>query len=186
MAGGAVLRKFGVIKREHDTGIMQLIFSVLLPCFILDRTLGSEVLRNWQVLATGTGLGFSLIVIGIGIGAFPLAIMMTGATIMDLVGTEKPSWKIVTAACVVRLAVMPVIIILCAKFIPMATELRQILLVQAAMPAALTPILLARLYGGRPSIAVQVVIATTVASIFTLPYIITFGIRYLNLSPLAP
>ncbi len=300
MAGGAVLRKFGVIKREHDAGIMQLIFSVLLPCFILDRTLGSEVLRNWQVLATGTGLGFSLIVIGIGIGylagkvigiapnkgirtfalasgcqnygftaipvveilwgsssvallfvhnigvevaiwtvgpmlmsgatgvswrrlangpiiaviigltlvtlrvdhlvtgpprvaismlgigAFPLAIMMTGATIMDLVGTEKPSWKIVTAACVVRLAVMPVIIILCAKFIPMATELRQILLVQAAMPAALTPILLARLYGGRPGIAVQVVIATTVASIFTLPYIITFGIRYLNLSPLAP
>jgi len=122
----------------------------------------------------------------LGIGAFPLAIMMTGATIMDLVGTEKPSWKIVTAACVVRLAVMPVIIILCAKFIPMATELRQILLVQAAMPAALTPILLARLYGGRPGIAVQVVIATTVASIFTLPYIITFGIRYLNLSPLAP
>jgi len=300
MAGGAALRKFGVIKREHDTGIMQLIVSVLLPCFILDRTLGSEVLRNWQVLATGTGLGFSLIVIGIGIsylagkvigitpdkgirtfalasgcqnygftaipvveilwgsssvallfvhnigvevaiwtvgpmlmsgatgvswrrlangpiiaviigltlvtlrvdhlvtgpprvaismlgiGAFPLAIMMTGATIMDLVGTEKPSWKIVTTACVVRLAVMPVIIILCAKFIPMATELRQILLVQAAMPAALTPILLARLYGGRPGIAVQVVIATTVVSIFTLPYIITFGIRYLNLSPITP
>ncbi|MDE0837028.1 MAG: AEC family transporter [Akkermansiaceae bacterium] len=300
MAGGAALRKFGVIKREHDAGIMQLIFSVMLPCFILDRTLGSEVLRNWQVLATGTGLGFSLIVIGIGIsylagkvigiapdkgirtfalasgcqnygftaipvveilwgsssvallfvhnigvevaiwtvgpmlmsgatgvswrrlangpiiaviiglilvtlrvdhlvtgpprvaismlgiGAFPLAIMMTGATIIDLVGTEKPSWKIITTACVVRLAVMPVIIILCAKFIPMATELRQILLVQAAMPAALTPILLARLYGGRPGIAVQVVIATTVVSILSLPYIITFGIRYLNLSPLAP
>jgi predicted permease len=85
-----------------------------------------------------------------------------------------------------RLAVMPVVIILCARFIPMADELKQILLVQAAMPAALVPILLARLYGGRPGIAVQVVIATTVVSVFTLPYIITFGIRYLHLTPLAP
>ena len=300
MAGGAALRKLGILKKEHDAGVMQVIFSVLLPCFILDKTLGAEVLRNVPVLATGAGLGFSLIIIGMGIGylagkaiglspghgirtfalasgcqnygftavpvveilwgssavallfvhnigvevaiwsvgvmlmsgdtgiqwrrlangpiiavaiglalvtlridhlvigpprtaismlgagAFPLAILMTGATIMDLVGTEKPSWKIISAACFVRLAVMPVVIILCARFIPMADELKQILLVQAAMPAALVPILLARLYGGRPGIAVQVVIATTVVSVFTLPYIITFGIRYLHLTPLAP
>lgn len=300
MAGGAALRKFGIVRHEHDAGVMHVIFSVLLPCFILDRMLGEGVLRNFQVLATGTGLGFSLIIIGIGIGylagkaiglkpgqgirtfalasgcqnygftavpvveilwgtsavallfvhnigvevaiwsvgvmlmsgetgipwrrlangpiiavavglllvilrvdhlvtgpprvaismlgtgAFPLAIMMTGATIMDLAGSEKPSWKIITAACVVRLAIMPAVIILCAKFIPMAAELRQILLVQAAMPAALVPILLARIYGGRPAVAVQVVVATTVVSVFTLPYIITFGIRYLDLTPISP
>lgn len=300
MVGGAVLRKLGVLKREHDAGVMHVIFSVLLPCFILDRMLGEEVLRNFQVLATGAGLGFSLIIVGmgfgyvagkviglapghgirtfalasgcqnygftavpvveilwgtsavallfvhnigvevaiwsvgvmlmsgaagipwkrlvngpiiavavglilvmlrvdhlvtgpprvaismLGIGAFPLAIMMTGATIMDLIGTEKTSWKIITAACIVRLAIMPAAIILSAKFVPMAAELRQILLVQAAMPAALVPILLARIYGGRPAVAVQVVIATTVVSVFTLPYIITFGIRYLELTPLTP
>lgn len=300
MAGGAALRKLGILKPEHDAGVMQVIFSVLLPCFILDKTLGAGVLRNFQVIATGAGLGFSLIIVGIGVGylagkaiglspghgirtfalasgcqnygftavpvveilwgtsavallfvhnigvelaiwsigvmimsgetgipwrrlangpiiavavglllvalhvdhlvtgpprvafsmlgtgAFPLAIMMTGATIMDLVGHEKPSWKIITASCIVRLAVMPAVIILCAKFIPMAAELRQILLVQAAMPAALVPILLARLYGGRPGVAVQVVIATTIVSVITLPYIITFGIRYLELSPLSP
>ncbi|QTN31756.1 AEC family transporter [Akkermansiaceae bacterium] len=300
MAGGAALRKLGVLKQEHDAGVMHVIFSVLLPCFILDKMLGAEVLRDIQVLATGTGLGFSLIILGIGIGylagkaigltpghgirtfalatgcqnygftavpvveilwgtsavallfvhnigvemaiwsvgvmlmsgetgvpwkrlangpiiavgiglvlvilhvdhlvtgpprtavsmlgtgAFPLAIMMTGATIMDLAGNEKPSWRIITAACVVRLAIMPAVIILCAKFIPMAAELRQILLVQAAMPAALVPILLARIYGGRPAVAVQVVIATTVVSVFTLPYIITFGIRYLDLTPISP
>jgi predicted permease len=300
MAGGAALRKLGILKQENDAGVMNVIFSVMLPCFILDRMLGEEVLRNFQVLASGIGIGFSLIILGIccgylagkliglapghgirtfaiasgcqnygftavpvveilwgtsavallfvhnigvevaiwsigvmlmsgetgipwkrlangpiiavaiglllvslrvdhlvtgppraaismiGIGAFPLAIMMTGATIMDLAGTEKPSWKIMTASCVVRLAVMPAVIILCAKFIPMATELRQILLVQAAMPAALVPILLARIYGGRPAVAVQVVVATTVVSVFTLPYIITFGIRYLDLTPLTP
>lgn len=279
---------------------MHVIFSIMLPCFILDRTLGAEVLRNPQVLVTGAGLGFVLIIIGIGlgymagkmigltpgkgirtfalatgcqnygftavpvveilwgtsavallfvhnigveiaiwtvgvmlmsgdngipwkrlingpiiavliglslvalriddkitgpvrtsismigIGAFPLAIMITGATIMDLVGSEKPAWKVVIASCLVRLFVAPLIIIVCAKYIPMAVELRQILLVQAAMPAALVPILLARLYGGKPTVAVQVVIATTVVSIFTLPYIIFFGIKYLNLTPLTP
>jgi predicted permease len=122
----------------------------------------------------------------IGVGAFPLAIMMTGATIMDLAVAEKPSWKIVVASCVVRLALAPAVIILCAKYIPMAVELKQILVVQAAMPAALGPILIARMYDGRPAVAVQVVVATTVVSLFTLPYIITYGIRFLELTPLSP
>lgn len=298
--GGAILRRTGVLKREHDEGVMHVIFSVMLPCFILDRTLGAEVLRDPQVLVTGVGFGFVFIITGIGlgylagkiiglkpgsgirtfaiasgcqnfgftavpvveilwgtsavallfvhnigveaaiwsvgvmlmsgengipwkrlvngpiiavliglalvtlrlddkvtgpirtaismigIGAFPLAIMITGATIMDLVGTEKPSWKIVVASCLVRLFIVPAIIIVCAKYIPMAVELRQILLVQAAMPAALVPILLARLYGGRPAVAVQIVIGTTVVSIFTLPYIIFYGIKFLDLTPLTP
>jgi len=298
--GGAIMRKTGILKREHDAGIMHVIFSVMLPCFILDRTLGAEVLRNFQVLATGAGLGFSMIIIGIGlgyvagkmiglthgtgirtfslaagcqnfgftavpvveilwgssavallfvhnlgvevaiwsvgvmlmsgeggipwnrlvngpiiavaigltlvalgvddkvtgpirtamsmigIGAFPLAIVITGATIMDLVGTEKPSWKIIVASCLVRLFIAPAVIILCAKFIPMAVELKQILVVQAAMPAALVPILLARLYGGRPAVAVQIVVATTVVSIFTLPCIIFYGVKFLELTPITP
>ena len=300
IAGGAVLRKIGVLRKEHDGGVMHLIFSVMLPCFILDRMMGAEVLRNFQTLATGAGLGFSLIIAGIalgylvgktiglapgngirtfaltsgcqnfgftaipvveilwgtsavavlfvhnigvevaiwsvgvmlisgersirwrrlingpiiavaiglslvalrvddnivgpartaismiGIGAFPLAIMMTGASIIDLVGTEKPSWKIIISSVLVRILLAPALIILSAKFIPMAVELRQVLLVQAAMPAAMVPILLARLYGGRPAVAVQIVVATMVVSIFTLPYIITYGIRYLHLTPLTP
>ena len=300
MVSGAVLRKTGVLKRGHDVGVMHVVFSVMLPCYILDRTLGAEVLRDASTLLTGAGLGFCLIIAGIslgylagkliglepgqgrrtfalasgcqnfgfaavpvveilwggsavallfvhnlgvevaiwsvgvmlvsggtgipwkrlingpiiavaiglilvalrvddkitgpvreaismiGIGAFPLAIMMTGATIMDLAITEKPSWKIIIAGCIVRLGLAPAVIILCARFIPMAVEMKQILVVQAAMPAALAPILLARLYGGRPAVAVQVVVATTVISLFTLPYIITYGIRLLDLTPLAP
>ena len=68
MAGGAALRKVGVLKREHDLGVMHVIFSVMLPCFILDRTLGEPVLRDARSLVTGAGLGFFLIIAGIGIG----------------------------------------------------------------------------------------------------------------------
>lgn len=300
ITGGAIIRKTGILRREHDEGIMRILFSVMLPCFILDRTLGQEVLRDFKAVGTSAGLGFGLVVIGvsigyavgkmiglkpgsgirtfalasgcqnygftaipvveilwsssavailfihnigpevalwsigvmimsggrgirwkqlingpiiavliglllvalgiddkitgpprdaismIGIGAFPLAIVMTGAFIVDLVGSEKPSWKIITASIVVRIVLAPAVIILCAKFIPMATELKQVLLVQASMPAALTPILLARLYGGRPGVAVQIVVATTVVSIFTLPYVITYGIHFLDLLPNTP
>ncbi len=66
--GGAVLRRTRVLKREHDAGIMHVIFSVMLPCFILDRTLGAEVLRNPQVLISGAGLGFLFIIVGISLG----------------------------------------------------------------------------------------------------------------------
>jgi predicted permease len=80
----------------------------------------------------------------------------------------------------------PIVFILCAKFIPMSAELKQVLLVQAAMPAAMVPILLAKIYGGRPAVAVQVIIATTIVSIFSLPYIITYGMRFLDLTPIKP
>ena len=300
IVGGAALRKTGVLRREHDTGIMHMVFSVMFPCFILDHMLGVEALQNFQTLATGVGLGFSLITAGIalgylvgkmiglapgngirsfalasgcqnygfaavpvvevlwgtsavavlfvhnigveaaiwsvgvmvitgergfrwrrlvngpiiavvvglslvllridhhvtgpartamsmlGVGAFPIAIMMAGALIVDMVGTEKPSWKIITGSMLVRLLLAPALMILAAKFIPMAVELRQVLLVQAAMPAAMGSILIAKIYGGRPAVAAQIVVATTVISIFTLPYVIAFGIRYLNLTPLTP
>lgn len=298
MLGGAFLRKIRVLKPEHDLGIMHVVFSILLPCFILDRTLGAEVLRDGRIVLSGIITGFCLILAGMGIGyllgkliglatgegrrtfalssgcqnfgytavpvveilwgssavallfvhnigvevavwsvgvmlisggkgiawrklingpivavviglglvilgldrqvvgpfreaismlgagAFPVAILLTGASIIDLVGAEKPSFRIMLASCVVRLFLAPAVIIACAKWVPMATDLKQILLVQAAMPAALVPILIARMYGGRPAVAVQVVIATTLISLITLPYIITFGIRFLELTPL--
>jgi len=66
----------------------------------------------------------------------------------------------------------------------MSLELKQVLVVQAAMPAAMVPILLAKIYGGRPAVAVQIVIATTVISLFSLPFIITYGMRFLDLTPI--
>lgn len=295
---GVLLRKTGVLRKEGDDGIMRLTFHVMLPCFILDKILGAEILRNGTVVLSGIGLGFGFITAGIGIGylcgrllglergtgrrtfalttgtqnfgftaipvveilfgggatlavlfvhnigveiaiwtvgvmvmsgdrgipwrkllngpmvavvvgltlvalridhavtgpprtaismlgigAFPVAIALTGASMVDLIGTERPQWKVVLGAIVVRLALAPALILAAAKYLPLAIELRQVLVVQAAMPAAMTPILLARIYGGRPGIAVQVVLATTLVSLITLPWIITWGVRWIGLTP---
>ena len=300
MIAGAVLRRTGVLPRECDVPVMQLVYRVMLPCFILDKILGSAVLKSgwvvgWAIflgagfilggiliglavgrligLERGTGMrtfalaagcqnfgftaapvteilwgtgalglmfvhnigvemaiwsvgvmmmsgergfswrrmvngpiiavaiGLTLVALGldgqvtgplreamsmIGVGAFPVAILITGCSIMDLVGTEKLNLRVILGSALVRLGLVPLAMLSAAKFLPLPVELRQVLLVQAAMPAGLSAILLARLYGGRPAVAVQVVIATTVLSLLTLPWIITWGSAWIGVKPLLP
>jgi predicted permease len=129
------------------------------------------------------GLGASIrkTMAWLGAGAFPVAILITGAVMFDLVAAEKPSLRVVLGGCVVRLAVLPMLLLAAAKFLPAPVELKQVLVVQAAMPSAMTPIMLARIYGGRPAVAVQVVIATTVVSLFTLPFVIVWGSKWVGM-----
>ena len=300
MVSGAVLRKTGVVRSEHDAGVMRLVFNVLLPCFILDKILGNDAVRSGSIVLWSIAMGFLFIGIGLatgygvgrmiglgrgsglrtfalssgcqnfgftaapvievlwgsgalavmflhnigvevaiwtlglmlvsgstgvpwrkllngpliavavamfcvftgldrfavgppremmsmlGLTAIPVAVFITGCTIMDLAFSERPRLSLVIGAAVVRLILVPLAILAAARYLPLSIELRQVLVVQAAMPAALTPILMARLYGGRPAVAVQVVIATTLISLFTLPWIITLGIRWIGLQPLVP
>ena len=297
---GALFRKTGVLRQEHDAGILRVVYSVMLPCYMLDKILGAEALRSGTTVIWAMTIGFSIILSGIalsyitariiglhrgtgmrtftlaagcqnfgftavpvleilwgagacamvfvhnigveaaiwsvgvmimsgdrglqwrkllngpmiavliglllvlfhvdsfvtgpirtvisklGIGAFPIAIMITGATMVNLSTEEKPSAKIIAASLAIRIALSPALILATAKFLPMVDELRQVLIVQAAMPAAMTPIMLARLYGGRPAVAVQIVIATTLASILTLPWIIYWGCQWVGINPLLP
>ena len=118
----------------------------------------------------------------LGVGAFPVAILITGALMMDLVVAERPSLRVILGGCIVRLAVLPMVLLAAARYLPAPLVLKQVLVVQAAMPSAMTPIMLAKIYGGRPAVAVQVVIATTVASLFTLPFVIVWGSRWAGLS----
>lgn len=300
MVLGAVLRRTRVLKTENDEGVMQVVYWVMLPCFILDKILGSSVLRSGPVVAWSICVGFGMIMVGIviglaigrliglekgtgmrtfalssgcqnfgftaapvveilwgtgslallfvhnlgvetamwsvgvmmmsgertfswrrlingpliavaiglacvavgiddkvtgpvrsamsmiGIGAFPVAILITGCTMMDLVAAEKPNWRVVFGSLANRLALTPFVMLCAAKFLPIAMELRQVLVVQAAMPAGLSAIMLARIYGGRPAVAVQIVIATTIASCLTLPWIITWGCEWIGLKPVLP
>lgn len=141
------------------------------------------VFMGWDTLITGPARkGLSQI----GVGAVPLAVLIIGCTIVDLVGAEKPTAKIILGSALVRLILTPMLFLAAAKFLPIATELRQVLVVQAAMPAAVTPIILARMYGGRTAIAAQVVVFTTGLSLFSLPWIITFGCRWVGISPQLP
>jgi predicted permease len=114
----------------------------------------------------------------LGSGAFPMALLVTGAIMIDMVAVERPSLRIALCGTLLRLGVIPMIILSAAKFLPLALELKQVLIVQAAMPAAMSPLLIAKLYGGRPGIAAQIIVVTTAISLLTLPAVIAFGVRW--------
>lgn len=309
---GAALRKIGILKKEQDEPVFHLVFSVLYPCLILDKILGSESVRHLSSVGWGIGVGYGLTVLSfggawlaakllrfqkgtgertftltagvqnfgytaipvvsqiwpagavamlfvhnlgvelaiwsvgvmilsgekkvqwkrllngpvvsvllglilvgsgadhfltplppeslpqpeglmwfggiirktmswLGVGTFPVAILITGALMWDMVGAEKPSFRVVAGGCVVRLAVLPLFLLAAAKYLPAPMALKQVLIVQAAMPSAMTPIMLAKVYGGRPGVAVQIVIATTVLSLLTLPFVIVWGRAWIGL-----
>jgi predicted permease len=79
-------------------------------------------------------------------------------------------------AIAVRLLALPALMLLLAGLVPLPLELKRILVIQAAMPAAVFPILLVRRYGGDIATAVRVVMATTIVSILSIPPVIVFGL----------
>lgn len=111
--------------------------------------------------------------------AIPLGLLMTGSSIQphleDPVRLFEP--RVAIGACVVRLGLLPLAFLALAVFLPVSLELKRVILVQGAMPAAVFPIILARLYGGQPSLAVQVVLATTAAGLVTIPFWLRVGLQ---------
>lgn len=295
---GAVARRTGVLTQEHDEPIMKLCYMILIPCFIVDKILGAEILRNGWVVISSIACGYGLIVAGVGVGfvvgklvglkkgngmrtfalssgtqnygftavpvvesiwasgalavlfvhnigvelamwsfgvfvingrsgfkwrqlangmvigvliglvlvvvrldgyvtgtprealhmlgagAFPLAVFIIGASMMSMISDEKPSPRILAAAAFTRFLAIPAVFLCAAKFLPVATELKQVIVVQASMPAAVSPIILAKLYHGRPAIAVHIVVMTTILSLLTLPWIIALACSWIGLEPI--
>ncbi len=117
----------------------------------------------------------------LGVCAVPVSLLLVGTTMYDLARDVRFDWKVSTGGVLVRLVMVPVVILCLAKFLPLAQELRQVLVIQAAMPAGVFPIVLSRHYGGRADVAMQVVVATSLVSLLTMPLIVSFGMAWVGL-----
>lgn len=112
--------------------------------------------------------------------AVPISIFMIGATMGKYFERSVLHDAVRTGlvSVTVRLVVLAALILAAAKFLPVSDELRRLLVVQAGMPAAVFPIMLARLYGGQPAVAIQVVLVTSAASLLSAPLVIAWGLRW--------
>jgi predicted permease len=119
----------------------------------------------------------------LGQSAIPLALLLIGATIADYGGDIKIRRGLGTigASCLLRLGVLPVMFLAVAYFVPMSVDLKRVIVLQAAMPAATFPIVLARHYGGDPPTALRVVLGTGLVSLLTMPAWVTWGMWVLGL-----
>lgn len=112
----------------------------------------------------------------------PLGLIMSGVNLANYLNHPRELFdpKISCAAIALRLGLLPLLILLLARYLPCTIELKRVMLVQAAMPTAFIPIIVARLYGGHPRTAVQIVLGTTVLGIFVIPLWLRAGLAWLG------
>ena len=140
--------------------IIAVVLSIILLQTGLDRDVPQVLRQSFEML---------------GGCAVPISLLLIGTVVYDLLGQVKFDWKIGLGGIVVRLGILTFLFLSVAKFVPMPTELQQVLVVQSALPSAMLPIVLSRHYGGCTDVAITVVVSTTIASLITMPLVISLG-----------
>lgn len=119
----------------------------------------------------------------LGACAVPMGLLLSGGSMHEFL--RRPgnlaNRQVVGASLLLRLALIPVVFVVAARWLPLPAELKQIIVVQAAMPAGAMSLVLVRHFGGQPLIAAQVILATTLAAIVTIPWWIRIGIAWVSL-----
>ncbi len=114
--------------------------------------------------------------------AVPMSIFMVGATMGRFFreGIFADVFRVGCSSVFIRLGAHAALILAAAAFLPIASDLKRLLIVQAAMPAAIFPIVLVRLFGGQTQLAIQVVMVTSIVSLITAPLVIAWGLGWIG------
>ncbi len=117
----------------------------------------------------------------LGAAAIPLGLILTGATFADQMRdlNFKTNVPASLGACLLRLGVLPLLMLALARWLPCPVELRRVILVQAAMPCAVIPVILAKHYGGDPGTALRIILATSAVGLLTIPLWLQLGLRWI-------
>jgi malate permease and related proteins len=115
--------------------------------------------------------------------AIPMALILIGAVIADHLSELHSGWdwRVIGIAVLLRLVLFPMAFLLIAKHLPASVELKRVIVLEAAMPSAVFPIIMTRHYGGDPAMALRVVLSTSVIGLVTIPLWIRFGLTFVGL-----
>ncbi len=114
--------------------------------------------------------------------AIPLALILIGAIMADHLGEfhSANGWRVILSAMLLRIGLLPLVFLLVSKLVPMTLEHQRVLVLEAAMPTAVFPVVLAKLYKGDPATAMRAVLSTAVVSLITIPLWIKFGMKFIG------
>ncbi len=116
----------------------------------------------------------------LGACAIPVSLLIIGTTMSDLLGSFRLEWRISLWALLGRLVLLPALLLAAALTLPISRELQLVIVIQAAMPAAVAPIMLSKKYGGQPMVATEVAIMTSAVALVTTPLVIGLGLNWLG------
>lgn len=138
---------------------------------LLLNALGAE---KWTPSAVQTAVHL------LGQCAVPLGLTMTGAVLADYASFAalRSGWPKIILATVVRCGILPLLILAGAKFLPIDKALKSVLVIQAAMPAAVFPIVTTKLHHGDMTTTLAVVLGTSAIALLTIPLWLGFGLRW--------
>lgn len=178
----------------HNVGCEAAIWTVgILVLSGLSLREGWRKLINAPVIALLIGMAGNLLNLGpvlpsvvvnvvhqCAVCSIPLGLILIGATLEEYLNRPRELFdlRVSVTATVLRLGLFPPVFLLLAKYLPCSSELKHVLILQAAMPAGILPIVIAKHYGGQPLTAVRVVIGTTVVGIFLIPLWLRVGLAW--------
>ncbi|TVQ02342.1 MAG: malate permease [Planctomycetaceae bacterium] len=175
----------------HNVGVDLALWSV--GIWVIGGTEGAERSRTWvspPVIAILIALAMKQLGVGpwipapfyqmaaaLGQCAIPLGLVLSGAILLEFFGQVR--WRnaigTVVAACGFRLLAMPVLMLATASLLAFSLEVRQVIVLQAAMPSAVFPVVLTRMFNKDVTTAVRSVLATGFAGIVTIPLWLYLG-----------
>lgn len=118
----------------------------------------------------------------LGLCAVPTGLLVSGAVLADHMkpGILRSGWGITALGILLRLGILPGLILLAAVWLPFDSALKKVLVVQSAMPAAVFPIVLAKLHGGDMPVALRVVLGTSLSALATIPLWIGWALKFVE------
>ena len=159
LAGRASLRE--TLKRIINPPLIAIFLCLIANAYFLENPLPLSLARLVHMMGQAT---------------VPMALLLVGATIFDNFSSIRVlrPFKPVAAGILLRLLVIPAIFVAMAYLLPIPPSLKTVLCVQAGMPSAVLPAMLVRQHGGDLSMAVRIIVATSILSLITMPAWLSF------------
>lgn len=105
----------------------------------------------------------------IGDASVPVMLLLIGAAIYNSAGKIFHYKFDVLYLSAVRLVLLPLLIVLALKLLPLPREVYEVTFVVALMPVSSSSVLITQRYGGCTDFAGQAIVVTTVLSLFSIP-----------------
>jgi predicted permease len=121
--------------------------------------------------------------------AIPMGLMLSGAIIIEYAGdfirgpSIGSSLPVIGSAIAIRQLAMPILMLGATKLLAnglAGTHMIEVMTIQAAMPVAIFPIVLVRLYDRDTRTAIEVIVSTSIAGIITIPVWLAIGTWWLS------
>ena len=150
------------------------IISIILAVSV--REIGGEEIVSsfaWEIISLLGGC------------AIPIGLLLIGGNFADLIGKFRLSDgnKVEISAILVRLVLVPFLIFCYALFAPMPEEmnwLKDILIVQIAMPAGIFAIVIVKNYKGDTETAMRVILSTMIGCLLSTPIWLFMGLKFIR------